>query len=1386
MTTLPPTGNSSKRRLLHLLTQKRERGTLEQEIAIVGLAGRYPQAPDLFRFWDCLRGGRVCTTEIPLERWDLRAFYDPDPLRAFEGRAYCKWGGFLDGISRFDAAFFHVSPREAELMDPQERLFLEVAWCALEDAGYARDLLRPKQTGVFLGVTTVGYPWVLAEKQDPRKRVFPTASFASMANRVSHFFNLQGPSMPVDTMCSSSLTAVVLACQSILRGECDSALVGGVNLYPHSSKYLCLSQMGIVSQDGLTRSFGAGGKGFVPGEGVGAVFLKPLLQALKDGDRVYATILGGALSHAGRSSSFLAPNPLAQTALIIKALENARVSPRTISYIEAQGLGSELVDAVEIAGLTRAYREFTEDRQFCAIGALKPNFGHAEAASGIAQLTKVLLQLKERTLCPTLIHEPLNPQIRFEESPFYLQRDLGEWPGESADSPHEAGGEPRRAAICAHGAGGSSAHVVVEEFPEMALEPPANPPERCVVPFSARSRPSLRLALRNHLDYLRRPVNNAPADGQFLRNMAFTLQTRREPMTERIALVADSPADLALQLETILDADADGALDGAAIGPPESSSAGRDSAGMRALQAAQDWVQGQPLAGDVIIPATHARPISLPGYAFEPTSFWIGHRPEENARALRTGSSTKSPLACSNQHRQFFDSLQGFYRCTALHWFQQAGWLRPGETTRMEEILRRLPSTDPTHEWVRWLLDWLEAGSLLRQEGGLIRLTESGQSRETQDQILGLEARRGLILRAIPELAPQMRLLELTGEAFRTGLAAQAPGAVAPLEKALLRSVLECNHRFAEESEAQIQRVLDDHFAGFLNHPPASVRLVENGLGSFSPLRAALTFFSRIGCPIELQDEDLGDGPACLKRELAQAIVPTIRIQARAPAESPPAQGEQVTLTLVHAFSPWGRPEGPSPRVCPEQEASPAKGGFVLRLEDGEGDFLSLVLGRLDTRWLRIPESGESAIPSLGRRTVVGPTSPGSASARGASARAEEGLQAAEVAEGVVRGAVARVLGVAEAEVDPQASFREYDLNSIMLAQVYLELKGLFGDWISPQLLLNQDSVAKLTQAISGAAPPGSGVPFCQRATGLSALPVANAPHGPAASTSETESTPLLQADAARRFRAPSGWDMEFILEGGTREEPILWLTALAFTKGIWDSQVRELGGGHRLVFPHLPGHAGSGLSPTGFSFESLADDLAALLDALEIPKVHLVGWCMAGNVGQVFATRHAARLRSLTLVCTTPTDARLRGLSAEDLQTYAHSPLYTYEIEFQNLVRNGWLTEAARAELLERVHRHFCVVDPLATLHYIEHLFRFDTRAQLSQVKIPTLVVAGQWDIAFPADQVRLLHEGIDGSRYHEFMKSGHMPFLTQPDLFNYLLEDFLRSAKHTRDKLS
>jgi 3-oxoacyl-(acyl-carrier-protein) synthase/SAM-dependent methyltransferase/acyl carrier protein len=431
--TLPVTSEPQYRRINRFYPLKKDK-VKDRDIAITGLSGKYPQAESIAEFWNNLKEGKNCIAEIPEERWDWKSYYDEE--KGKKGRIYTKWGGFLKDIDKFDALFFNISPREAEMTDPQERLFLETAYACIEDAGYTPSALcKTGKVGVFVGVMNSSYP--------------SGAQYWSIANRISYLLNFHGPSIAIDTACSSSLTAIHLAMESLYAGTCECAIVGGVNLIINPEHYLGLTSIQVLSSDHRNKTFGAGADGFVDSEGVGAILLKPLQKAAGDGDHIYGIIKASSVNAGGKTSGYTVPNPNAQSELIAQSLKSSGIDPRSISYIEAHGTGTSLGDPIEIAGLTKAFEEYTQDRQFCAIGSVKSNIGHCESAAGIAGVSKIILQFKYGQIPPSLHSEELNPEIDFTNTPFAVQQKLSEWKRPVVEDKEY----PRRAGISSFGAG---------------------------------------------------------------------------------------------------------------------------------------------------------------------------------------------------------------------------------------------------------------------------------------------------------------------------------------------------------------------------------------------------------------------------------------------------------------------------------------------------------------------------------------------------------------------------------------------------------------------------------------------------------------------------------------------------------------------------------------------------------------------------------------------------------------------------------------------------------------------------------------------------------------------------------------------------------------------
>lgn len=528
--------NAVDPRVLGLLKDARRQLELERErrtgaIAIVGMGCRFPGgASSLEAYFQLLEAGVDATSEVPRDRWDNAALYDPDP--AASGKVYVQRGGFLPHIDGFDCDFFGISPREAQGMDPQQRLLLEVTWEALEDARIEPSALSRTATGVWVGVCLDDYSrrsigsGDLA-RIDAYSALGNTRSIA--AGRIAYVLDLRGPAVQLDTACSSSLVAVHQACQSLRAGETDLALAGGVNLMCAPESMVALCRLRALSPDGRCKTFDASADGYGRGEGCGVVVLERLADAMAHGHRVHAVIRGTAANHDGRSNGLTAPNGSAQEAVIRAALESGELEPRAISYVEAHGTGTLLGDPIEVLSLARVYGAGRSKSSPLRLGSVKTNFGHLEGAAGVAGLIKVALCLSKRRWVPHLNVQTPNPRIPWAELPLEIVAQPSEWPSESS---------PRLAGLSSFGLSGTNAHAIVSEAPaaDDARQAPLRARELCVL--SARSAEALDAQAARLLEH----VSSRPEVP--LADVARSLATTRTAFEHRLAIVAASPAGL--------------------------------------------------------------------------------------------------------------------------------------------------------------------------------------------------------------------------------------------------------------------------------------------------------------------------------------------------------------------------------------------------------------------------------------------------------------------------------------------------------------------------------------------------------------------------------------------------------------------------------------------------------------------------------------------------------------------------------------------------------------------------------------------------------------------------------------------------------------------------
>ncbi|WP_345027404.1 beta-ketoacyl synthase N-terminal-like domain-containing protein, partial [Flavivirga jejuensis] len=521
--------------------------TNTNDIAVIGVSCRFPGAKDYKQYWDNLCSGISSIQEIPKKRWNWENYWG-DPIKD-TNKSNSKWGGFIKDIDSFDCGFFGLSGKEVEAMDPQQRIMLELSWSCFEDASIRPSDHSGDQIGVYLGVFNFDYKELQEKGGKTSIEAHHSTGTASaiIPNRISYFYNFNGPSVPVDTACSSSLHAIHLAIQSLQLGECNMALAGGISLILTPTRHISFSKTGMLSPTGSCKTFDTKADGYVRGEGAGVILLKPLSQALSDGDTVYGVIKGSAVNHGGKNYTLTYPNADAQAAVITSALKKAKVNPNTISYVEAHGTGTPKGDPIEFEGLIKAFggsRKEPARNPHCGLGSVKANIGHLESAAGIAGFIKVLLALKHKQIPGQQNFHNLNTRIQLDKSPFYIVEKLQTWNQLRPDENKKA--IPRRAGISSFGFGGTNAHIIIEEAPISKIDFNKNNPAYLIV-FSAVTKESLNKKIKEFVHWMEHNM-----DQENIGDISANLLLGREHFEFRIAFVAKDKSEMLKLLKDII------------------------------------------------------------------------------------------------------------------------------------------------------------------------------------------------------------------------------------------------------------------------------------------------------------------------------------------------------------------------------------------------------------------------------------------------------------------------------------------------------------------------------------------------------------------------------------------------------------------------------------------------------------------------------------------------------------------------------------------------------------------------------------------------------------------------------------------------------------------
>ncbi|MBA3720776.1 MAG: polyketide synthase dehydratase domain-containing protein [Parachlamydiaceae bacterium] len=596
----------------------------DEDIAIIALAGYYPEAENVDEFWANLQSGKDCIVEIPKERWNHSNYQNK-----IHGKNYCKWGGFIKNVDKFDPLFFNIAPREAEILDPNEKLFLQTTWNLLENGGYTRKHIKEKLNGlvgVFVGSMYQHYSHF--QSDEVREAMTSISTYGGIANRTSHFFDFRGPSMAVDTMCSASGYALHLACESLKKGECKLAVVGGVNLSIHPKKYLALSQTKMLSSQNDRRSF-SNGDGFIPGEAVSALLLKPLSAAKKDNDTILALIKSTSINHRGKSDNFALPKvePLAE--FMEDHFKKSGIDPASISYIETAANGNGLGDGIEFNAIVKTFDKYNHDKNNWIIGSVKANIGHAEAASTITQLTKIALQLHHKQIVPSLFSSPINHEINLDHSHFVIKTKNEEWNRRKISMGEKTIELPRRAVVHSFGAGGSNVHVIMEEYdqPELQKNTPKFFNDELVI-FSAKNQERLKELASLMIQYLKEHRDVSLSD------FAYTLRNCREEMETRLSLIVRSKEELIEGLNSYMEKGVNQHPVSTSINifykmPKESHrSILESSKDTDKIEMAKFWASGGEVNWEFFDKNKQANKLRLPNYPFEKRICWLPKKEE--------------------------------------------------------------------------------------------------------------------------------------------------------------------------------------------------------------------------------------------------------------------------------------------------------------------------------------------------------------------------------------------------------------------------------------------------------------------------------------------------------------------------------------------------------------------------------------------------------------------------------------------------------------------------------------------------------------------------------------------------------------------------------------
>lgn len=1245
-----------------------QKSILEQDIAIIGISAKIPGCENLDKFWDNLCNEKSCSKKI--DRWDMSEYYDEEIGKT--GKTYCQYGSFLEDIDAFDPQFFHIAKAEADTIDPQERMFLQEAWNSVVNAGYTKESMD-RNTGVFVGVTTSSYQYVGYEESLKGMPAHTSTSFASIANRVSYTLDLRGPSIPVDSMCSSAVAAIHMACQEIKSGHCNMAIAGGVNLYSHPMAMVNLSKLKLLSKDDKTRSFCEGGLGFIPGEAVGAIVLKSLKDANRDGDFIYAVIKGSAAGHIGRTNAYFSQNPIRQADIIEQALRDANVPKESISYIETATTGTEVNDSIEIESLKKVFQNKEMQEHSIAIGSVKPNVGHAESASGIDQLMKVLMQFKHKQIAPTKLNGTLNKKISLEHSSLYLADHVEEWKEKQGSGK----AYPRRAAINSFGAGGYLAHIILEEPEAQTQEKDKPENETICVQVSSNTKRGLIRNVKNLVEFIEKNPSVS------LHAIDYNLKENRQHYSYRAAFLSDNKNRLCQNMKQFIGGnynqiDLETNLVAGKEYPVDCTDACKVTA--------YEWVTGKHV--DWTQREKKYEKVPLPGYSFEKVHCW-----SDKAKNFR---DVEMALAMGSE------KLSQYWNGLLLKYLSDKDIFEKQDMKEQKPVVSSL---------LKLLMNY----QLIQVEQDTLKMTDACKDEVIQMMLSNPKRRLEFLSRAFPELEGHLKFLLKLEDKLEDILQGRVTIDSFLMDEETTYSVIQNETRFDQMLFFYYQESMDE----LLRDRIGTITIMDDNTFSINVAKQLVKMCRQYNLSIVYYLYDEIESISKAKKELLakQGVIAELLKK-----ESREELGRTADFILA------GRTE------------------FMLKDTKADAVFIRYIPALSEYFFIAY----QIMQPTLDLQPFLS-TAPD----RHLIIQTAKELQKdnSDSIEEDVCTCLARELGASKTDIDVHINLVEYGMNSILMARLYSQLVEKYGDIVKPVDVIEAKNASQIIELMK-----------------------AKIRHEECTEEKEiiSKSADLENETLENLFVTSRGNVYEVTVEGDG--EPLCILTALAFIPEVWKYQKEHWRNKFKMIFLCLPGHGNSKMNGQQITFNDIVNDIKELLDSLKFDSVNMIGWCMAGNILQKFVAMYPERVKKACFVCTTPEDASIRGVSANDLKEYSENPLGTYELEFMNIYSGDDSRQNQIQEYMKLIHDSHCQVDPIALLCYINELFEFDIKKEIqTSITMPVLIVAGRWDITYPVDQVERLKGVFPDAEFEIFEWSGHMPFISESDKFNEHIEQFL-----------